>query len=85
MTKKAKIIDSLLSISILLDRTLEDVTYGEVRPFCTHELRKVRGLCKSLPFADEIENLIDGALAYSDSIESFSYAVDEVLVAVKSL
>lgn len=85
MTKKSNILNSLLSINILLDRTLEGTPYGEVRPFCTHELRRIRKAFENHKFSRDILELVDCAIAYSDNIESFSYALDDLLVAVECL
>lgn len=83
MTIKTSVLHSLESINILLDR--EDVSYGEVRPFIKTELGMVSKKLANHPFADDLKALVDGAIAYSDTIESLGWALDELYNAVINL
>lgn len=83
MTIKTNVLHSLESINVLLDR--EEVSYGEVRPFVRHELAKVSKVLANHPFADDLKALVDGAIAYSDTIESLGWALDELYNAVINL
>lgn len=86
MTKKLNALESLYSINVLLDRVFyEEEDLDEVAPFCRFELRKIRRIFKSHPFADEISEMIDTAIAFSDSLESFGYAIDDLQVAIECL
>lgn len=86
MTKKANALKSLESINILLDKVYEEKTaFTEVRPYCTYELSRIRRILAGHPFADDINELIDTAIAYSDSLESLGYVVDDLYNAVECL
>lgn len=83
MTIKTSVLRSLESINILLDR--EDVSYGEVRPFIKTELGMVSKRLANHPFGKDLKELVDCAIAYSDTIESCAYAVDDLYNAVINL
>lgn len=83
MTKKAKIINSIESIYELLDR--EEVSYGEVRPFAKFELARIAKMVESLPFAEDLKGLVNGAISYSQNRDALSFALDELLIAVDCL
>lgn len=83
MTKKNQIINSLDSIYNLLDR--EEVSYGEVRPFAKFELGRISKMVESLPFAEDLKELVDGALTYSSDRDALSFALDELYLAIDCL
>lgn len=83
MTIKTNVLHSLESINVLLDR--EEVSYGEVRPFVRHELAKVSKVLANHPFGKDLKELVECAIAYSDTLESCAYAVDDLYNAVINL
>ena len=86
MTKKASIIKSLESVSILFDRISDENSFEETMQFIRFVLDgKVRRLAQTLPFSKDILELVDCAIAYSDDLAAFSYALDDLFVAIECL
>lgn len=86
MTKKSSILKSLESVTILFDRITDEKSYGDIMPFITFTLDgSLRRKVSKHPYRDELNELIDGAIAYSDDVNAFSYALDELYNAVVCL
>ena len=86
MTKKANILKSLESVSILCDRITDEESYRDIMPFITFVLDgSLRRKVSKHPYHDELNELIDGAIAYSDDVNAFTYAIDELYNAVVCL
>lgn len=86
MTKKSSILRSLESVTILFDRITDEKSYGDIMPFITFVLDgSLRRKVSKHPYHDELNELIDGAIAYSDDMNAFSFALDELYNAVVCL
>lgn len=85
-TKKSSALKSLESVYILLDRITDEKSYRDIMPFITFTLDgSFRRKAQKLPFNHDLMELIDGAIAYSDDVNAFSFALDELFTAVECL
>lgn len=85
-TKKASVLNSLESVCILLDRITDEKSFEETMPFIRFVLdSSVRRKLANHPFREDLYALIDGAIAYSDDVNAFSFALDELFTAVECL
>lgn len=86
MLKKASVLKSLDSMSILIDRITDEKSYGDTMPFIKFMLdSRLRNKVSALPFSDDLLKLIDCAIAYSDDMAAFCYAFDDLYNAVSCL